>query len=138
MVEGEAVVHLTTQYLYDDPNLTVSAVSGAIEPGGAAVRARIRVLSGEGDALVRVRQPRRRRTRGSPLSVILPDGTVERPALGSGDPIDAFAAELAVAVESVEQGIALPQLSGELARQALVICHAEVESVKTRKPVLIQ
>jgi hypothetical protein len=73
----------------------------------------------------------------TPLSVILPDGTVERPQLGSGDPIDAFAEELAVAVESVASGIAAARLSGELARQALMICRAEIESVKTRQAVAI-
>jgi predicted dehydrogenase len=71
------------------------------------------------------------------LSVILPDGTVERPTLGSGDPIDGFAAELEVAVAAVESGTSAPQLSGELARQALRICHAEVESVKSGQPVTI-
>ena len=29
-----AVVHLTTQYLYDDPDLAVSAVSGALSQAG--------------------------------------------------------------------------------------------------------
>ncbi|MHC5538618.1 gfo/Idh/MocA family oxidoreductase, partial [Singulisphaera rosea] len=57
--------------------------------------------------------------------------------LGSGDPIEAFTAELGVAVEAVTTGTPAPQLSGELARQALMICHAEVESVKTGKVVPI-
>jgi predicted dehydrogenase len=136
VVEGDAVVHLSTQYLYDDPNLAVSAVSGALSQAGrpfthgfefylekATLSFSFANLAGEGQV--------------SPLAVILPDGTVERPELGSGDPLDAFADELGVAVASVEQGVALPQLSGELARQALVICQAEVESVKTGKPVAI-
>lgn len=136
VTDGGAVVYLDTQYLYDDPDLTVSAVSGALSQAGrpfahgfdiylekATLSFGFASLGGEGQA--------------SPLAVILPDGTVERPALGSSDPIDAFADELTVAVQSVEQGAALPQLSCELARQALVICQAEVESVKTRKPVSV-
>ena len=74
----------------------------------------------------------------SPLAVILPDGTVERPALGSADPIDAFASELGLAVDSVAQGVAAPQLSADLARRASVLCHAEVESVKTGQVVSVQ
>ena len=70
-----------------------------------------------------------------PLSVILPDGTVERPELGAGDPIASFTDELAVAVEAVASGVPSPSLSGELARQALRLCHAEIESVKTRGTV---
>ncbi len=136
VVENGAVVHLATQYLYDDPHLTVAAVSGALSQAGrpfthgfdfylerATLSFAFASLSGEGQV--------------APLSVILPDGTVERPVLGSGDPIDAFAAELGVAVESVAQGKAAPQLAGELARQALVLCHAEIESVKTGRTVAL-
>jgi predicted dehydrogenase len=136
VMEGSAVVYLDTQYLYDDPNLTVSAVSGALSQSGRPfmhgfdfylekATLTFGFASLGGDAQV------------TPLSVVLPDGSVEHPDTGSGDPIDAFTDELAVAVKSVEQGVALPQLSGELARQALVICQAEVESVKTRKAVAV-
>jgi predicted dehydrogenase len=134
VVERGTVVHLTTQYLYDRDDLAVSAVSGALSQAGrpfahgfdlylerATLSFGFASLGGEGQL--------------NPLSVILPDGTVERPALGDGDPIAAFADELTVAVASVEQGQAGPQLSGELARQALVICQAEVESVRTGRPV---
>jgi predicted dehydrogenase len=137
VVDGGAVVHLSTQYLYDDPQLTVSAISGALSQAGrsfahgfefylekATIAFDFAVLGGEGHV-------------ATPLSVILPDGTVERPTLGSGDPIDSFAAELQVAVAAVDSGTPAPQLSGELARQALRICHAEVESVKSGQPVTI-
>ncbi len=136
VVEGREVRHLTTQYLYDEPDLAVSAVSGALSQAGrpfthgfefylerATVSFSFANLAGQGQV--------------APLAVILPDGTVEHPTLGSGDPIDSFAAELGVAVESVNRGIASPQLSADLARQALVVCHAEVESVKTRQSVAI-
>jgi predicted dehydrogenase len=137
VVEDGAVVHLATQYLYDDPNLTVSAVSGALSQAGrpfthgfeiylerATLAFAFANLGGQGHV-------------ATPLSVILPDGTVERPQLGSGDPIDAFAEELAVAVESVSSGTASPRLSGELARQALMTCQAEITSVKTGETVVI-
>jgi predicted dehydrogenase len=136
VVEENAVVHLTTLYLYDDPNLAVSAVSGALSQAGrpfthgfefflekATLSFSFANLAGEGQL--------------GPLAVILPDGTVERPDLGSSDPIDAFAIELGVAVSSVANGAAPQQLSGELARQALLICHAEVESVTTGRRVEI-
>jgi predicted dehydrogenase len=137
VVEDGAVVHLATQYLFDDPNLTVSAVSGALSQAGrpfthgfqiylerATLAYEFANLGGQGHV-------------ATPLSVILPDGTVERPQLGSGDPIDAFAEELAVAVESVSSGTASPRLSGELARQALMTCQAEITSVKTGETVTI-
>jgi len=135
VLEGEAVVHLSTQYLYDDPRLTVHAVSGALSQAGrsfchgfelyldkATIAFEFAVLGGEAHV-------------ATPLSVILPDGKVERPELGSSDPIDSFASELDVAVKAVQSGSPAPQLSGELARQALLLCHAEVESVKSGKTV---
>ena len=134
VVEGREVRHLTTQYLYDLPDLAVSAVSGALSMAGRPFahgfefyleRATLSFASANMAGEEQV----------APLSVILPDGTVERPALGSADPIDAFADELGVAVESVNRGVALPQLSANLARQALVICRAEIESVISRKAV---
>lgn len=134
VVEGEAVVYLDTQYLYDDPNLTVSAVSGALSQSGRSFmhgfefyleRATISFESSNlaGEA------------RSSPLSLILPGGKVERPELGSADPIDAFAEELRAAVDEVGEDRPAAQLSGELAREALVICRAEVESVRSGKAV---
>ena len=70
-----------------------------------------------------------------PLSVILPDGTVERPELGTGDPVDGFVRELTVATEAVARGRTAPPLAGDLARQALSLCLAEVESVRTGQVV---
>ena len=54
---------------------------------------------------------------------------------GSGEPIDAFASELTAAVEAVATGTPSPKLSGELARQALRLCHAEIESARTGRTV---
>ncbi len=70
--------------------------------------------------------------------MILPDGTVERPALGSGDPVDAFAARAdAWPSTRSRRGTTPAALSAELARQALALCQAEVESVKTGKSVAL-
>ena len=66
-----------------------------------------------------------------PVTVILPDGSIERPDLGAGDPVDAFEAELKEAVEAIETGKKSPVLEGELARQALAICLAEIQAVSS-------
>lgn len=138
VLEDGAVAHLTTQYLYEDadPMIAISAVSGAICQDGrpfahgyeiylerATLSLGIAHVPGTGPV--------------NPLAVFLPEGKVEYPELGSGDPLDSFASELTVAVEAVKSGQEPNQLSGKLARQALATCWAEVESVKGRKPVLI-
>src|SRR4051812_10724387 len=136
VVEGGAVVHLSTQYLFEDPNLAVSAVSGALSQKGrpfthgfdfylegATLSYEFANLGGQGHL-------------ATPLSVILPDGTVDRPELaGSGDPVDAFVDELGAAVEAVASREPNPMLSGDLARQALRTCHAEVRSATSGEAV---
>jgi predicted dehydrogenase len=137
VVEGGAVVYLATQYLYDDPHLAVSAVSGALSQAGrpfahgfelylerATIAFEFANLAGQAHVAM-------------PLSLILPDGRVERPELGSGDPVDAFATELTVALRAVVSEAPAPELSGDLARQALVLCRAEIDSVQTQKSVSI-
>jgi predicted dehydrogenase len=135
VVEGDAVVHLTTQYLYDRGDLSVSCTSGALSQSGrpfahgfqlyferATLAFEFANMAGEGHL-------------ATPLSVILPNGTVERPNLGSGDPIDSFSVELTVAAEAIATGREASRLSGALARQALKICWAEIESVRQRRHV---
>jgi predicted dehydrogenase len=135
--EGGAVVYLTTQYLYDAPDLAVSAVSGALSQAGrpfahgfelyldrATIAFEFANLAGQGHV-------------ATPLTVIRPDGTIERPELGAGDPVEGFTRELDVAVAAVAAGAEAPRLSGNLARQALAICRAEVESVRSGRAVAI-
>ena len=138
VIDGAAVVHLSTQYLYDDPNLAVSCLSGALSQAGrsfthgfelyldrATISFEFASFAGQGHLAI-------------PFSIIHADGTVEQPTLpGSGDPVDAFVAELSAAVEAVASGTPCPTLAGDLARQALQICHAEVAGVRTGQTIPI-
>src|SRR5262249_44543944 len=130
-----AVVHLTTQYLFDGPEPAVSCVSGALSQSGrpfahgfelyldrATIAFEFANLAGQGHVAM-------------PLTVILPDGTIERPELGAGDPVDGFVQEMTVAVEAIKSGRTAPELDGDLARQALLLCLAEIESVRTGRAV---
>jgi predicted dehydrogenase len=73
----------------------------------------------------------------TPLTLLLEKGGVQRPKLGSGDPVDAFVAELGEVVRSVAAGTPSPLLAGELARDALVLCQKQTESVRKGKAVKI-
>lgn len=64
-----------------------------------------------------------------PLKVLRADGSVDRPQLGSGDPVDAFVDEIDAAAKAVSGQPALPALKGELAADALVISQKIAESV---------
>jgi hypothetical protein len=76
---------------------------------------------------------------GPALTLLTADGKATHPALvGGGDPISAFADELQAAAGGVTSGKEPDLLSGKLARDALVMCHLEIESVKTGKAIAIR
>ncbi len=68
-----------------------------------------------------------------PLTVLTADGKVERPTLGSGDMVEGFVRELAEVVRAVESGETSPLLDGSLARDALVLCQRQCESLAARE-----
>jgi predicted dehydrogenase len=135
VVESGAVVHLTTQYLYDTPNLAVSCVSGALSQAGRPFAHGFELYFDRATIAYEFANLGGRAHLAMPLSVVLPDGTVSQPELGSGDPVDSFTQEIAVAAEAIASGHEAERLSGKLARQALRLCLAEIESVKTRKVI---
>ena len=135
VIEDGAVVHLTTQYLYDTPNLAVSCVSGALSQSGRPFTHGFEIYLEEATLAFEFANLAGQGHVAMPLSVIRPDGTVERPDLGSGDPVDGFVRELAVATEALAAGRPAPQLAGALARQALGLCWAEIESVRSGNAV---
>jgi predicted dehydrogenase len=133
-LEDGTVNYLTSQYLYEGPEApAVSAVSGTpvmksrpFAHGFEAYLERATIALGIAD--VPGAGP------VNPLVVYEPGGA-SHPDLGTGDTIDAFARELEAAVGSVASTGETPGLSGGLARQALAMSLAEVESVRRGETV---
>ena len=135
LMEG-LVNHVSTQYLFDDPNLTVSCISGGIAAAGLKFghsfelfleKATIQFDAGTyGDSWVVNR----------PLTLITSDGQVTNPTPGGGTEwCAAFTDELQTAVDGVASGKEPRILSGQLALDALRICLAEAESIAKEQPV---
>ncbi len=130
-IEGDAVTYLTTSYLYGPGGPAVTCSSGAVAMSGRSFvhgfeiyleRATIVLDSG-----------------GTPLTVFTNDGKATHPELhGGGDPIAAFTNEIQAAVDGIQAGKEPNLLSGKLARDALVMCHKEIESVKTGRVISIE
>ena len=138
LLMDDLVNHVCTQYLFEDPSLTVSCVSGGIAASGLKFnqgfevflqRATIQFDAGTyGDQWVVNR----------PLTLITSDGAITNPDPGGrGSWCAAFTDELQAAVDAVNAGREHPILSGQLARDALKICHAEAESIRTRQAVSV-
>lgn len=137
-MRGDVVEFLTTQFEFADPDTQVMAVSGVLPQQGrpfvhgfevylerATLLYESAVLVGQTEGT------------GIPLTVLGADGTANRPSLGGGDPVDAFALELQEAVDAVREDRSSPILDGETARNALLLCARQTESVQLGRPTAI-
>ncbi len=138
LLKDGLVNHVSTQYVYDDQDLTVSCISGGIAAGGLKFassfelfleNATIQYDAGTyGDEWVVNR----------PLTLITNDGEITTPDPGgSGEWCAAFTEELQAAVDGVHAGETPAVLSGQLACDALRLCHAEAESMRTGTTVSV-
>lgn len=129
-VEGGAVTYLSTSYLYGSGGPAITCSSGAVCMGGRPFVHGYEIYLERGSLIYD--------SGGPPLTVLTADGNSEQPKLpGGGDPLTAFGEELQAAVEGIRTGREPDLLSGQLARDALVLCHREIESVKSGRAVAI-
>lgn len=128
VIADGAVAYLTTNYLYDAGGPCISCSSGAVAQKAREFTHGYEIYLEKATLAYEI---------GSmPLTVLKADGTSEKPTLAGGDdPIGSFTSEIQAAVEGVKAGKAPDLLSGKLARDALVLCHKECESVKTGQAV---
>jgi len=129
-VEGGAVTYLTTSYLYGPGGPAVTCSSGAVCMSGRPFVHGYEIYLEKASLVYD--------SGGTPLTLLTADGKSAQPKLaGGGDPLAAFADELQAAVDGVSAGRAPDLLSGQLARDALVLCHREMESVQSGRAVRV-
>jgi predicted dehydrogenase len=127
-----SVEYLTTQYLYGDGGPAVSCSSGAVAKKGRPFV--------HGFEIYLEKATLAYDSAGTPLTVFSADGKAKAAKLkgGHGDPVSAFANEIQAAVDGVTAGKEPDLLGGQLARDALVLCHKECQSVRTGKAVAVR
>ena len=136
-MRGEVAEFFTSQFLYDDPKVNVTATSGAIMQQGrsfthgyeihlekATLLYDFSVVNGVGEL-------------NMPVTLLTHDGKVTRPALPATEPLDSFVAELTEVAKAIRTGKPSPILNGDLACDALALCESQTRSVKGRKLVTI-
>jgi predicted dehydrogenase len=129
-VENDAVTYLTTSYLYGPGGPAITCSSGAVCMKGRPFVHGYEIYLEKATLLYD--------SGGTPLTLLTADGQSSQPALaGGGDAISAFTDELQAAVEGVRSGKEPDLLRGQLARDALVLCHRECDSVKRGAPIAI-
>jgi predicted dehydrogenase len=125
-----SVEFLTTQYLYGDNGPAISCSSGSLNMSGRTFA--------HGFDIYLEKATITYHSAGQPLTLLTKDGKTKQPTLpGGGDPIIAFTREIQAAVNGVVKGVEPDLLSGILARDALVLCHKEIQSVNTGKIVIV-
>jgi len=136
ILEDGYAQYLNTQYLFDDPELTVSCVSGGISAAAMPFAHGFEIYLEKATLVYDFATLGSEPTLSQPLTVLHADGTVEVPQLDGDDEwCAAFTAELQVAVDAVRSGEEPRLLSGALARDALKLCHYEAQSIATGQPV---
>ncbi len=131
VVENGTVQHLTTHYIYEQGPACVTCSSGALCQKGRPFVHGYEIYLEKATLLYQ--------SGAQPLIVLSADGKTEQPQLpGGDDATTAFTTEIQAAVDGVAAGKEPDLLSGRLARDALVMCHKECESVLTGKAVRIQ
>jgi predicted dehydrogenase len=127
---GGAVDYLTTSYLYPDGGPAITCSSGAVAMKGRQFVHGYEVYLEKATLVYE--------SGTTPLTVLTADGKSKQPKLKGGtDPLAAFTTEIQTAAEGVSTGKMPDLLDGKLARDALVLCHKECQSVKTGKIVTI-
>ncbi|MBX7074742.1 MAG: Gfo/Idh/MocA family oxidoreductase [Pirellulales bacterium] len=130
----EVVEFVNTQFLYPAGGPTITAASGVIHQQGRGFAHGYEIYLEKGTLLFDF-AALADGAQATPLTVLGKGGKVTRPALGASDPLDGFVAELKEACRAVQRGQPSSTLSGELARDALVLCERQSRSVRTGKIV---
>lgn len=130
VLEGAAVAHLTTLYLYGPGGPSVSCTSGALTMKGRPFVHGYEIYLEKATLVYE--------SGTVPLTVLTADGQVEQPRLAGGDEATtAFTAEIQAAVDGIVAGQEPDLLSGKLARDALLLCQRECDSVRSGAAVAV-
>ena len=131
-IVGEVVSYCESVFDFKDQDICATATSGVIDQQGrpfthgyeihlerATLQFEYAALSSDDELM--------------PLKVIRDDGTVTAVEIENGDPVNAFVNEIQTVVDSVRENKPSEILGGELARDAIAICHAQAKSVHERR-----
>lgn len=126
-LRGEVPEYFSTQFLFDDKDLTVTSNSGCIFQQGRPFMANYEVHFEKGTIVLNGPEP----------TILTEDGKVESAVLPQIDDVGVFANELKEVVDSIQSGTVSPILGGQLARDALALALCEMESVQKRVPITV-
>jgi predicted dehydrogenase len=134
-MRGEVAEYFVSQFAFDAPALVVSAASGVIHQQGRGFSAAFEIHLEKATLLYDFSVIDGKPELSMPLTILKANGQVERPTMKSSDPVDAFVDELTEAAKTVKSNRPSALLDGQLARDAVVLCQKQTESIRKRRPV---
>ncbi|MBC7856440.1 MAG: gfo/Idh/MocA family oxidoreductase, partial [Pirellulaceae bacterium] len=133
-MRGEVVEYCNTQFQFADRSLAVSAASGVINQQGRSFTHGFEIHLEKGTLFFDFAVLAGGKMHSTPLTVLDNKGHADQPPMPAGDPmLTAFAAEIKEVSHCVKNGRPSALLSGELARDAIVLCHKQQAAVKSQK-----
>jgi len=136
-MRGAVAEYFTSQFLFADQSLWVSAVGGVIQQQGRGFTHGYEIHLERATLLYDFAVIDGKPELSMPVTVLTRDGKTARPDMGSGDPVDSFGAEIAEVIKCVRAGRESSVLGGQLASDAVLLCEKQTASIQKRKPVKI-
>jgi predicted dehydrogenase len=135
-MRGQVAERFSTQFVYDPPKM-VTATSGVIDQQGRPFTHAYEIYLEKATLLFEYMALPQVGDVSTPVTVLLDNGKVLRPKLSGSGPVDAFYAELSEVVRSVRANAPSPLLAGQLARDAVVLCQKQTESLAKGRAVKV-
>lgn len=137
-LRGEVVEYCVSQFQFADPALVVSAASGVINQQGRSFTHGYEIHLEKATLYFDLAVLAGGQLQVTPLTLLDAKGRAEYPQLPPGDPmLLAFDAEVKEVVQSLKSGQPSKLLSGELARDAIALCHKQTQAVRSGKTVKV-
>lgn len=137
-MRGDVAEYCNTQFQFADSSLSVSATSGVINQQGRPFTHGFEIHLEKGTLLFNFAVMSDGNNLAVPLTLLDSKGKVQRPKLPAGDPmLAAFEAEIREVAQSLKNNQPSKLLSGELARDAIVLCLKQQQAVKSGKSVKV-
>jgi len=124
-LRGGVPEYFSTQFVFDDPDVVVTATSGCIFQQGRPFMARSEVHFEKATIVID----------GSGTTILTEDGKALPAELPAVDDVGFFERELQEMIGSVSRGQVSPILGGVLARDALLIALKQMESIQKRQAI---
>ncbi len=136
-MRGDVVEFMESQWIYGDDGPTIAMSCGVIKQQGRPFMHAFEIHLERATILFNMAAMSDGTMETTPLTVLNAAGKAVPPKLPSGDSIAGFVGELREVCRSINSGQDSEILGGELARDALLLCHKQTQSVASGRIVRV-